>query len=609
MNALQSAVTSGLDRRVGPRCLVTGSAGYVGRHLVDALLALGCEVRGFDVVPHDREGLDARLGDLRDARAVRAACEGVDVVFHTAAVLTLLGIARRDVRQRVLEINVGGTDRVIEAARAAGVGRLVYTSSANVAIDRELVEADESVGYAQSFVDRYGESKVLAERAVLAADGVRGLRTAAVRPGGIWGPGSGGYMIETFLDQLAAGRFVATIGDGRAVVDNTHVYNVVRAMLLAAARLREAPDVVGGQAYFVTDDERINGIEWFRPIVEALGHRFPERKLPGRAMYAIGLASEVAHALGGPEPALTRIGVLKLIRSSSFSIDKARRELGYAPLVQRDEGMRLHMPDYRAAYDARRGVRAVDHGAGKRVLLVWDREGRSRSERRTLLLGTVAPRLRDAGARKLSMLIADEDADLKSPSPFPQPGPDPIALVNAWVDDDASARALIEVLAAHGLEVAGYAVDESVYTDYGGNRHAAPRDWPDGSRSPGVVAISLLQRPRRLSREEWIRRWHGTMSPVSERMQPRCRYVRNLVLGPITPNAPPYEGIVEEAWPSVAHATEPMLFYGAKSRVELVRNMAVMVRTVSSFLDIHRVRTFFASEYFVATSDVSARAS
>ncbi len=561
-------------------------------------------MRSLDVVPLARDGVDERAGDIRDRSVVRAACEGVDTVFHTAAVLTLLGVARERVRERVFSINVGGTDAVIDACRAAGVKRLVYTSSANVAIDREQIEADESVGYAQSFVDLYGESKVLAERAVLAAHEGDELRTAAVRPGGIWGPGAGGYMIDTFLDQLAAGRFVATIGDGRAVVDNTHVFNVVRGLLLAAARLDGDPETVGGQAYFVTDDERINGVEWFRPIVEGLGYTYPKQQLPGRAMYAVGWLSELAHFLGAPEPALTRIGVLKLIRASSFSIDKARRELGYAPLLQSADGIAAHLADYRAALNAKKAGAPLEQdggGAGKRVYLVWDPRSRPRAERRALLLRELAPALRAAGARKLSMLIADEDADVPSPSPFPQRGPNPVALVNAWVDDAAAADAVAERMRAAGLKVAGYLVDESVYTDYGENRHADPRDWPDGTRSPGIVAVSLLHRPRRLAKDEWIRRWHGVMSPVSEAIQPRARYVRNLVLAPITEDAPRYEGIVEEVWPSVRHATEPMLFYGAKNPFELVRNMSAIGRAVSGFTDIWRIRTFMTSEYFVAT--------
>ena len=158
-------------------------------------------------------------------------------------------------------------------------------------------------------------------------------------------------MVGAFLAQLARGRFVARIGDGRAVVDNTHVASLVRAELLAAERLRSAPDRVGGHAYFVTDDERINGIEWFRPLVEGLGYRFPARRLPGGLLYSLAWLGELAHRFGAPEPQLTRIGILKLIRGSSFRIDRARRDLGYEPLVKRDAGIAMHLDEYRALLD------------------------------------------------------------------------------------------------------------------------------------------------------------------------------------------------------------------------------------------------------------------
>lgn len=346
---------------MGRTCLVTGGAGYLGQHLVAALLSLGCEVRVLDAASITHPDVRPFQGDIRDAALVRAACEGVDTVFHAAAVITLLGVARAAVREKVFGINVQGTRTVLEACKRAGVGRLVYTSSANVVIDRELVEADESAPYASRWVDLYGQSKAVAEREVLAADTPGGLRTLALRPGGLWGPGDGGFMIRTFLQQLAEGRFVATIGDGRAVVDNTHIYSLVRGELLAARALLERPERVGGQPWFLTDDERVNGITWFRPLVEALGQPWPTRRLPGRLMYGLAWALEWSHYLGAPEPPLTRIGVAKLIRTSSFSIARARRELGYAPLLGHREGLALHLEDYRACYERLRTA-----GKGKR---------------------------------------------------------------------------------------------------------------------------------------------------------------------------------------------------------------------------------------------------
>ena len=347
------AVLAGLTPALGPRCLVTGGAGYLGRHLGDALAALGCRVVLFDLREPEKApaGAEVVIGDIRDGDALRVACQGVDVAFHTAAAMCFVGMAPRSTRERVFGVNVEGTRNVIAACRAAGVGRLVHTSTANVACDGEILEADETAPYARRFVDLYGPSKVEAERMVREADTSGGLRTLSLRPGGIWGPGDGGYMVGAFLAQLARGRFVASIGDGRAVVDNTHVYNLVRAELLAADRLRDDPDGIGGRAYFVTDDERINGIEWFRPLVEGLGHRFPSRRLPGGLVYALAWLGEFAHRFGAPEPELTRVGILKLIHGSSFRIDGARRDLGYEPLLKRDAGIALHLDEYRALFD------------------------------------------------------------------------------------------------------------------------------------------------------------------------------------------------------------------------------------------------------------------
>jgi hypothetical protein len=116
-----------------------------------------------------------------------------------------------------------------------------------------------------------------------------------------------------------------------------------------------------------------------------------------------------------------------------------------------------------------------------------------------------------------------------------------------------------------------------------------------------VTAVTLLERPKRIPRDEWIRRWHGTMSPVSEEIQPRTRYVRNLVLEALTPGAPPFEGIVEECWPSPGYVTNPFLFYGARNVWQLARNMIRILRAVTSFLDLRRIRAVMMSEYFIKT--------
>ncbi len=348
---------------VGPTCLVTGGSGYLGRHLVARLAALGCRVRAFDVVPCPASpAVEPVVGDIRLYGDLRAACEGVDTVFHTVALIDLLARYRPERRRRVFDVNVLGTEQVLRACRAAGVGRLVHTSSFNVAMGDSVRGGDERTRLVRAgdLLDLYSETKTLAEQQVLAADDPTGLRTVALRPGGVWGAGEGGMMIARFVEQLAAGRFSVLVGNGRTVLDNTHVENAVDAHLLAAAKLRQTPETVGGQAYFITDDEPSNGLDWFRPLVEGLGHAWPKRRVPGWLVYRVAALLEWLHFLrggAGPEPTLTRRGVLNLIRDGSFRIDRARNELGYSPRVRAADGLAAILPDARRLYERFRAER------------------------------------------------------------------------------------------------------------------------------------------------------------------------------------------------------------------------------------------------------------
>jgi 3beta-hydroxy-delta5-steroid dehydrogenase/steroid delta-isomerase len=341
---------------LGPRCLVTGGNGYLGRALVRRLVAGGCEVRVLDIAPHTAEPTaESLVGDVRIAGDVLEACSGVDVVYHTVALIDLLSRYRPERRRRVFDVNVLGTQNVLRACRAKGVARFVYTSTINVAMRTPVRDGDETLptfgeGGGEGEGDLYGESKSAAEREVLAADG-DGLRTAALRLGGLWGPGDGAMMITEFVEQLAAGRFVMLVGDGNAVLDNTHVANAIDAHLLAAAALAETPDRVGGKAFFITDGEPMNGLEWFRPLVEGLNAPWPSRRVPAGVMLVLGRLLEWIHYIGGPEPAIAYRGMLNISRDASFSIDRAREELGYHPTIQSGEGLPAMLPDAKRLYD------------------------------------------------------------------------------------------------------------------------------------------------------------------------------------------------------------------------------------------------------------------
>lgn len=238
----------------------------------------------------------------------------------------------------------------------------------------------------------------------------------------------------------------------------------------------------------------------------------------------------------------------------------------------------------------------------KLVYILWPNRELSPVQRREILLGKVATELLARGATYLQVNVADDRVEAKSPAPELPFADEPfVAQVNVWAEDGADRHAFEDVLRGAGFDVAGYLVDEHLYTEYGENAHAAPRSWPDGERSPGITAVTLLERPEGMSKDEWMRRWFGRQSPMSEQMQPRSRYVRNVVLEVVTPGAFPYEGIVEEAWPSAKHIADPKLFYGASNAFELARNMTTMLRSVVSFLPIWKIPNVMTTEYFVRT--------
>ncbi len=238
----------------------------------------------------------------------------------------------------------------------------------------------------------------------------------------------------------------------------------------------------------------------------------------------------------------------------------------------------------------------------KVIYLLWgDGAPEAGDVLRQSLLGEVAPRLRQAGARGVSVNVHDSEA-AAAPSPAPPPAGEPlhVAEVSVWLDCYERRGGVEGAVGSLGLSSAGYLVVESLYEDYGTTPHAAGRHWPDGERSPGVLTVALIHRPPGLGYREWIRRWHGTQSPVSGQLQPRTRYVRNEVVRALTEGAPEIDGIVEEGWPSPGHVADPMLFFNASTSEELDANVGRMMASVEACLDLGRLRSSTMSEYLVA---------
>jgi len=337
----------------GLRCLVTGSAGFVGSNLVRALLVRGCVVHGFDRAP--ALAADANLhwfrGDVRDEKALREACKGVDTIFHTAAMIETLTYAPKPFAELVRGVNIEGTRAVLRVARKAGVRRLVHTSSIITAGGGEHRGASESAPYSMA-PDLYSTTKVASEQIVLAANGESGLLTCAVRPGGIYGPGERNTLIGPLIKALKQGVPLVVFGDGSARMDYTYIDNLVDAQIRAAERLVEG-SAVCGQAYFVTDGDPINTGAFSKTLVSDMGLDARSIRVPGRVARSLAQAGErVFQVFGKPKPPVSIVDVQLCVRDSYFSIDRARRDLEYRPIVDTREGLRRTARDARQYYDS-----------------------------------------------------------------------------------------------------------------------------------------------------------------------------------------------------------------------------------------------------------------
>ncbi|MFM7160977.1 MAG: NAD-dependent epimerase/dehydratase family protein, partial [Planctomycetaceae bacterium] len=232
--------------------LVTGGGGFLGRHLVEQLLARGESVRILARQEYPalrRLGVDCHQADLRDPVAVSRACAGVDCVYHVAALAGIWGDPRL-----FHEINILGTQHVIAGCRAHAVPRLVFTSSPSVVFDgRDHRHADESLPYPGRYLCDYPRTKALAEQQVLAANSPQ-LATVALRPHLVWGPRDG-HLIPRLVARARAGRLVR-VGSGHNQISVTYVENAAAAHWQAADRLTPtAPHA--GRAYFINDPEPV----------------------------------------------------------------------------------------------------------------------------------------------------------------------------------------------------------------------------------------------------------------------------------------------------------------------------------------------------------------
>lgn len=312
---------------------MTGGSGFVGRHLLLRLLADGHVVRALvrsDEAAQVVETLGATpvRADLREVREVVGELRGSGVVVHAAA------DTRPWARSGDSEaVNVVGTRRLLGAARDAGVRRFVHVSTEAVLADGNPIRfVDETAPYPKKHAGEYARTKALAEQLVLAAD-CREMRTVAVRPRLVWGPGDT-TVLPLILDAAREGRW-AWVNGGHYLTSTCHVRNLCEGIELAAER------GVGGRSYFLTDGAPVEFRQFVTRCAEAYGVELPDRSVP----YAVVRAAAAVLDRGWRmlplkgEPPVSAAAVALGGHEVTVNDARARAELHYAPVVSVDEGI------------------------------------------------------------------------------------------------------------------------------------------------------------------------------------------------------------------------------------------------------------------------------
>ncbi|WP_298874548.1 NAD(P)-dependent oxidoreductase [uncultured Microbacterium sp.] len=313
------------------KVLATGSSGFLGRAVVQALQDAGHEVRTLQRRPSGVAGAEDRLGSVTDADAVASALQGVDGVVHLAAKVSLAG----DPAQ-FRAVNVEGTRTLLDVAAAAGVSRIVHVSSPSVAhaghalagVGAEPADPDAAHG-------EYARTKAEAELLALSrADSSTAL--VAIRPHLVWGPGDT-QLIARVVARARRGTLPLLDG-GTALIDSTYVDNAASGIVAALDRV----EAVSGRAYVLTNGEPRPVGDLLAGICLASGVTPPRFSVPAGLAKAAGSLIERVWAVrpGQDEPPMTRFLAEQLSTAHWFDQTAIRRDLRWTPAVSIDEGLR-----------------------------------------------------------------------------------------------------------------------------------------------------------------------------------------------------------------------------------------------------------------------------
>ena len=323
---------------IAGQVLITGGTGFTGGHLCERLAMEGFAVRALvrdanRCAALRRYGIEVAVGDLRHPRSLESAMEGIDVVYHIAALFRPENVSRKE----MWETNAQGTRNMLDAAIKAGVQRFVHCSTVGVHGDVKNPPANEETPYAPG--DYYQESKTEGERVALKYMAEARLPIAVFRPGGIYGPGDLRFL--KLIKAIKTRRFVM-LGSGEVIYQMICVDDLIDGILLCGTK-EEAIDNI----YILTGEAPVTLNQLVQVIAEVLDVRPPRLRLPVTPVYLAGFMCELFCKPFGINPPLYRRRVDFFRKTRCFDISKAKRELGFQPKMDLKTGMRLTVDWYR----------------------------------------------------------------------------------------------------------------------------------------------------------------------------------------------------------------------------------------------------------------------
>ncbi len=314
------------------RAFVTGGNGFTGSWLIKELIKQGYEVMAL-IRKKEQEnklksmGAKTIIGDLKDKESLANIIKDIDIVFHIAALYRQEGVNKEE----FFKVNLDGTKALLQEALKSGVKTFVHCSTVGVQGEIKNPPADENAPFNPG--DHYQESKLQGELAALdfAKENDK-MKVVVVRPVGIYGPGDTRFL--KLFKHINKGNF-RMIGKGKALYHLTFVEDLVKGIILAGEKGRnQNVYTIGGPQYLPLDElVEITG--------EILGKKVSKFKIPLAPVYVAACLCEFICRPLGIEPPLFRRRLDFFTKDRAFSIEKAKKELGFAPQTKIKEGFQL----------------------------------------------------------------------------------------------------------------------------------------------------------------------------------------------------------------------------------------------------------------------------